>query len=328
MVAVAIIIFNGCQKDELVGQLADEQPQAVVKPDVYVEEDYLVFKNFSALDSLKKLLNYLPVESVKGFETQLGFKSAFSKRNELMKKADEMTQSQISMYLEEVSKQGYFDKETQMFSYPFYNESYAKVLSPSGKLKIGNIFYRFEGTMEFVTLDLAKFKSEIKLGNFEQSIQLVAELPQLKGGEMLKETMIKDNQLRTLLQLKREEFAVYDYIIDNGQVVWGIVGYKWQIYYRFYSYRQYLLYKSDRPTYFNWKTHVAKAGGNDDFWYLNYYNANPPTERSTSEAAVFYFVTYDSGLIQSQNPVAVIQYIVSDFWSDHMINFHGSLTYN
>ena len=44
MTAMALTIFNGCQKDELVSQLAEEQPQEVIKPDVYVENGYLVFK--------------------------------------------------------------------------------------------------------------------------------------------------------------------------------------------------------------------------------------------------------------------------------------------
>ena len=56
MVATVLTIFNGCQKDELVSQLADEQLQAAVKPDVYVEGDYLVFKDFEVLDSLSVVI--------------------------------------------------------------------------------------------------------------------------------------------------------------------------------------------------------------------------------------------------------------------------------
>lgn len=322
---LALIIFNGCQKDDQV--LIDEQPIALDKPDFYVEENYLVFKDFSELEGLKKVLNNSSFETLKEFETKNGFNSAFSFRNEIILKADKMTDVQISKYLEEMSNKGYFDKENQMFTYPFYNESYAKVLNPDGKVKIGKTFYQFKGMIETVTIDLKEVNAVVKPDNMEHSIQLNSDFSNLKSAEMLKETMLRDNQLRCLLQLKREQFVLYDWIIVDGQVVWGVVGYNWEVYYRFYSYRQYLLYKSDRPTYFNWKTKQAQIGGNNGFWYLNYYNANPPVERSPYEAAVYYFVIYGSGLIQSQIPPYIYAVEVSDFWSDYMSSFHGSLVY-
>ncbi len=56
IVAVALTIFNGCQKKEQV--LIDEvQPQVAVKPDVYVENGYLAFKNMEAVDSVIQLLS-------------------------------------------------------------------------------------------------------------------------------------------------------------------------------------------------------------------------------------------------------------------------------
>jgi hypothetical protein len=52
MTAAALTIFNGCQKENLnVDQLVDEvQPQEVVRPDVYVENGYLVFKSQEIFD--------------------------------------------------------------------------------------------------------------------------------------------------------------------------------------------------------------------------------------------------------------------------------------
>lgn len=59
MVATVLTIFNGCQKDELVSQLADEQSQTVVKPDVYGKNGFLVFsdsrKVSQTLNSLAKM---------------------------------------------------------------------------------------------------------------------------------------------------------------------------------------------------------------------------------------------------------------------------------
>jgi len=325
MVAVALIIFNGCQKDELV--LIDEQPQTVVKPDVYVENGYLAFKDFEALDSLKKLLNNSSNETLISFEASKRFKSAYTVRNELMKKADEMSETQILGYLDEVSKRGYFDKESQAFVYPFYNESYSKILNEFGKVKIGNVFYQLKEDKEVIEPDITgtDFKGNPK--NLKKEIQLKTGLTQLKSGVLLKETILSDNRLRSMLQLKKEQFVVYDWIIVNGEIVWGVVGLNYEVYYRFYSYKQFLLYKSDRPTYFNWRTMQAQIGGNDGFWYLNYYNANPYLERSPYEAAVYYFVVYGSGLTQTQYYPNVYNVQVSDFWSDYMSSFHGSLIY-
>lgn len=56
MAATVLTIINGCQKDELVGQLADEQLQAAVKPDVFLENGYLAFKNMEVVDSVVQML--------------------------------------------------------------------------------------------------------------------------------------------------------------------------------------------------------------------------------------------------------------------------------
>ena len=78
MAAVALIIFNGCQKENLnVDHLVDEvQLQFVVKPDVYVENGYLAFKNLQAVDSLVRLLNTMTTDERINWENQLNFKSA------------------------------------------------------------------------------------------------------------------------------------------------------------------------------------------------------------------------------------------------------------
>jgi hypothetical protein len=294
---------------------------------VYVENGYLVFENFEALDSLKKLLNNSSYETLMSFEASKRFKSAYTVRNELMKKADEMSEKQILGYLDEVSKRGYFDKESQEFVYPFYNESYSKILNKFGKVKIGNVFYQLKEDKEVIEPDIKGIDYHGNKENLKKEIHIKTSLSQLKGGVLIKETILADDRLRSMLQLKKEQFVVQDWIIVNGEIVWGIVGLNYEVYYRFYSYKQFLLYKSDRPTYFNWKTRQSQIGGNNGFWYQNYYNANPPVERSPNEAAVYYFVIYGSGLTQTQYYPNVYNVQVSDFWSDYMSSFHGSLIY-
>ena len=332
MVAVSLTIFNGCQKEELnIRQLADEvQPQEMVKPDVYVENGYLAFKDFETLIALQKELNNMSIEKFQSFETKMGYKSAFSYRKSLLEKADELAELELLKYLDEVSKKGYFNKQQKEFVYPFYNESYAKILNPKGKVKIGKTFYKFEQTTEIITPDLTGM--EEYSGDPEGLKKVIhlddTGLSQLKSGEMLKETMLRDDRLRCLLQLKREQYDVYDWILDPFDgMVWGFVGTKWDVYYRFYSYKQFSLYKSDRPTYFNWKTKQSKIGGNNGYWHQDYYNPNPPTERSTEEAAIIHFPIYWTALTQSQYSPNVYAVQVSDFWSDYMSTFHGSLIY-
>jgi hypothetical protein len=330
MLAVALTIFNGCQKEELTDrQLTEDevQPQDVVQPDVYVEDNFLVFANFHTLDSLKKELNSYRFDELKSFEEKMGFKSAFSYRKELLDRADKLSASEIENYLDEVCKLNYFDKDNKEFKYPFYNEGYAKILNTEGKVKIGKTFYKFENDFEILTPDLTGVEIDNIPKNLERKIQLDASLPILKSGEELESTLLRNDRLRCSLKLIREEFVVEDWIIVDGQIVWGVVGHKWEVYYRFYSYKQFTFYKSDRPTYFNWKTKQAQIGNNDDFWYLNYYNANPYTERSTVERALIHFVIYDSGLIQSQYSSNVSAVHVSDFWSDYMSYIHGTLIY-
>ncbi len=330
MVAMSLTIFNGCQKDELnVSQLADEaEPQEVVKPDVYVEADYLVFKDFETLDSFKKDLNQMTKEQTQELEKKLGFISAFSFKNKAMEKVEQLSDSELTSYLLKLASKGYFSKDEGEFVYPFYNESYAKVLNVDGKVKIAKTFYQFQGTTEIITPDVSGFEVNIEDKKLVKKINLNAGLNQLKSGEELGTSLLADDRLRCSLKLIREQYDVYDWIIDPiDGIVWGYVGTNWEVYYRFYSYKQYALYKSNRPTYFNWKTQQARVGGNNEFWYLNYYNANPYTERSTEERDIYHFVIYSSGLIYTWNIPNVSAVNVCDFWSDYMSSVHGSLVY-
>ncbi len=337
MVATVLTIFNGCQKDELVSQLADEQLQEAVKPDVYVKGDYLVFKDFEVLDSLSKELNNKADETIKDFESKIGFKSAYSYLKELKNKAEGLSESEIPNYLETVSKKGYFDKENNDFVYPFTNESFATVLNPQGKVQIGKIIYRFEGTTEIITADLNGLENKTGIMNVEKRISLDTNIKQLKSADViLKEVLIgTTGSLRCKLEFKRDYIILYDLL--NGQPV--IVGFNWRYYHRFYSYNQGKLFKSDRDTYFNWKTQQLQIGGDrispPDFLpaiyypYLNYYNANPYTQRSTELEAVYTFVVYEGTTYTPApgNPPSVYNVNISDFWSDYISNIHGSLTY-
>jgi hypothetical protein len=336
MVATVLTIFNGCQKDELVSQLADEQPQLVVKPDIYVEGDYLVFKNFEVLDSLSKELNNKADETIKDFEAKIGFKSAYSYLRELKNKVEGLSESEIPNFLENVFKRGYFNKESNDFAYPFTIESFATVLNPDGKVQIGKTIYRFEGATQFIKADLSGLDNKKDIVNVEKKVLLDTNMNKLKSGDVtLKEVLIgTTGSLRCKLEFKRDYLPVKDWIIVGGQLEYVTVGYNWRYYHRFYSYNQGWLYKTDRDTYFNWKTQQLQIGGdliapNLYYPYLNYFNANPYTERSTVLKAVYTHVVYEGTTFSPGpgTPPTVYNVNISDFWSDYISNIHGSLTY-
>ena len=88
IVAVALTIFNGCQKEELVSQLADEQPQAAVKPDVYVENGYLVFKDFDTYAKVSDKLDLMSKSEFENWEKEIAFFSAIYLLNEVYSKLE------------------------------------------------------------------------------------------------------------------------------------------------------------------------------------------------------------------------------------------------
>ena len=336
IVAVALTIFNGCQKDELVRQLADEQSQLAIKPDVYVENGYLMFKNFAVLDSLSKDLNNKTDNAIRDFESKIGFKSAYSYLKELKNKAESLSEREIPTFLETTSKNGYFNKEEKEFIYPFNIESFAVVLNPKGKVQIGKTIYRFEGATQFITADLSGLENKKDIKNVEKRISLDADINQLKNADVtLKEVLIgTTGSLRCKLEFKRDWIYIRDWIIVGGQLQYEVVGYLSRYYHRFYSYNQGTFFKSDRETYFNWKTQQLQIGGdliapNLYYPYMNYYNANPYTERSTVLKAVYTHVVYEGATYSPGpgTPPSVFSVNISDFWSDYISNIHGVLTY-
>lgn len=330
--ATTLTVFHGCQKEEqVVRPLADgnEQPQLAAKPDVYVENGYLVFKDYETLNKLNKELNSLTEKDLMDYQSKLGFISAYSYRKELLAKADNMPEPQLEGYLNEVSKKGYFNKQTLEFVYPFFNESYSKILNPEGKLKIGKTYYRFEGTTEIVTPDLTGENVNLNSKSFEKRIELNADLPKLKGGEVLQQNMLSSDQLRCLGQLKRELFTEEGWYFNGSQMIWITMRWEWKVYLRFYSYRQYPLYKSDRPTYFNYKIRAASLGGNFPHEEI-LWDYNPPRYyRTDYESAIYHasiYEFYEEVTNTSSNPPNV-NIEIPEFWSDFMYYVIGVLNY-
>lgn len=326
MVAMALTVFNGCRKDEPVPQVADEQLQDAVKPDVYVEDDYLVFKDFEAFDSLTYLLNSSSIEFIKNFEKSLGFKSAFSYRQEIMEKLEKMTPTETSSFLKSLINEGYFDLQSQEFTYPFYNETRAVVMNPNGKFKIGKTYYKFEGYVQTVSPELNGVTVNDDLENFTKEINHNAFASQLKSATILFNNTTAGGQQRLTMRVLRENIAVYDWIIYKGEIVWGIIGYYWNVSLRFHSWRQRSLSKSDENIYFHYIKRHNVIGGNQIITnegstnlYYPFVNENPsnPFTETSPWKAIYYLPLYETGLNPGINSPTIYN-IDFDCWSDRL----------
>lgn len=167
MTVVALTIFNGCQKEELnVDQLVDElQPQEVVKPDIYVENGYLVFKSQEIFDSTLTVVQNMCDEEFYNWENSLKFISAntyyLNAENEFVNIESE--EEKIT-FVENYSK--YLQINDNGIDIKFYAKSLGDLLNIEGIVKIGNSLYLFTDVKEYVILDgdldlLEKLKNNI-----------------------------------------------------------------------------------------------------------------------------------------------------------------------
>lgn len=165
--AVVLMTLGACQKDEL-KTIPDERIAKTGKTDVFLENDYLVVKNFEAVDSLKKTLQNKSLEEQLRWESQLGLKSAKTFRAQASDKLAGFTNElQAETYARELVKEGYFSMRDSSMCYPFYNYSWDGVLNKNGVIKIDNVLYCFQKDAQICVIDgkvetLNKFLSNAK----------------------------------------------------------------------------------------------------------------------------------------------------------------------
>jgi len=174
MVAVALIIFNGCQKDELV--LIDEQPQTVVKPDVYVENGYLAFKNMEAVDSIVTMLSGLNEDEKEVWETQIGFKSARAEFQRLYCEYDKLkSDNELLAFKKKYETILKFEGRSPSdwsVDYPFATGYFIPVLNKDGIYKVGKSVIKYTMYDQIIILDgdLEKLNNLDKFNNNEMIV--------------------------------------------------------------------------------------------------------------------------------------------------------------
>ena len=189
MTAALLTIFNGCQKDEMVGQLADEQLQAAVKSDVYVENGYLAFKNMEAVDSVIQMLTKMTADEKLAWENQMGFISARSEFDALFEIYDILqSYEEFLAFKKQNNKSLRFnetDKDDCSIDYPFATKYFIPVLNREGIYKVGKSIIKYTRNNQFAVLD----GDAKKLKNIDSYLNdkavIVFPEPELKSGSII-----------------------------------------------------------------------------------------------------------------------------------------------
>lgn len=178
MVVAGLTIFNGCQKDEFgVSQMAnDEQPRVAVKPDVYVENGYLVFKGIEAVDSVINMLASMTEEKKEDWEAGIGFKSARAEFSKLYGEYEKLESKEeyLSFRSKFESKLKFEGENPEEWSvdYPFATRYFIPVLNEEGVLKIGKSIIKYTKQNHIIVLDgdLEKLNNLDKYANNDEVI--------------------------------------------------------------------------------------------------------------------------------------------------------------
>jgi len=173
VMAAIIAAFGGCQKEELTDrQLTDEvQPQEVVRPDVYVENGYLAFKNIEAVDSVIRMFNRMSTKEFGLWENQMGFKSARSEFEALFEEYDNLPTYEAFLAFKEKYKDKLIfndnDPDDCSIDYPYVTDYFIPVLNNKGLVKIGESLIKYTKS-EHIVIKNGNINA---LNNLEENVE-------------------------------------------------------------------------------------------------------------------------------------------------------------
>ena len=148
-----------CEKSEVMPageSLAGSVASRSASSEVYVEDGYLVLKDFQALDSIERLVSEMSDAEQLAWEKQLGFESAythfmpyFDEFDALEDEADMVAfQQQHKDVLRVINEDGMCDVD-----YPFDAKGRAAILSVDGKIKINGTLWIYKADRKVTILD-------------------------------------------------------------------------------------------------------------------------------------------------------------------------------
>jgi len=274
--AMLLTVFNACQEDELKPGQGNDLTVTGSRDDISLEDDYLVFKDFSSADSTVNLLCNKEAEAQLEWEHPLGFTSAKTYRAEICDKLQSMEDSaQMLNYVNGLAETGYFCWKDSSVTYPFFNYSWDGVLNPDGFVKIGNSLYYFGKTSQAIALDGKKETITAYLnGETEADSTTLLVFKRLSTklmgnayGSTLKSVSKRSGRERLTVQL------LYDAIPYEDETIKYIAE---KVYYELYYHQEkkHLLSWHDRHTHFHYYPEDLEIGGPSsdpyDEWYKKY----------------------------------------------------------
>ncbi len=296
--AMLLTVFNACQEDELKPGQGNDLTVTGSRDDISLEDDYLVFKDFSSADSTVNLLCNKEAEAQLEWEHPLGFTSAKTYRAEICDKLQSMEDSaQMLNYVNGLAETGYFCWKDSSVTYPFFNYSWDGVLNPDGFVKIGNSLYYFGKTSQAIALDGKKETITAYLNGeteADSTTLLVFKRLSTKLAGYYFDTTLKTVSKR----LGKERLTVqlrYNAITFPDEIVVEKVYY--QLY--FHQEKKHLFSWHDRHTHFFYYPNSLQVGGtcfDHDPWLDPYYGTDSQTwhQLNSSTCANYYHTLWKS----------------------------------
>ena len=218
MVVAGLSIFNACQKiEEPIDQTVDAQQQQVVKPDVYSENGYLVFKTKEIFDSVRVKVEGFDFEGFSEWEKSLNFTSAKTEKY--------FAEEEALKIVDEQGTQDFKTKYSRLFDinddldigYKFYSSGLEDILNINGLVKIENSLYKFSADKEYIVLngdysELSNIESGLKSGSTEN--ENIAVFDPIMSSNKLKSTDILDEGVTTV-GIRRLIWKVEKYVFST-----------------------------------------------------------------------------------------------------------------
>lgn len=156
VIAMVLTVFNACQKDELKTS-PDEAIAKTGNPDVYLENDYLAFKNMNAVDSVMNVLNSMSRQEKEAWDQNMGLKSARAEFDKLYDEYEKLTSKEEflkfkSKYAGQL-KFNEMDETDCSIDYPYIETSFTPILNNHGVFKVGLSILCYTNESQIIILD-------------------------------------------------------------------------------------------------------------------------------------------------------------------------------
>jgi hypothetical protein len=193
-IAVVLTVFNGCQKDMLsIDKKVNEELNAK-KPDVYLENDYLAFKNMTAVDSVINVLNKMSRQEKDAWEQKIGLKSARYDFEKLFDEYEKIASNDefVSFKTKYTGKLKFNEINATdcSINYPFANTYFTSVMNNKGVFKVGLSLFKFTKEDQIIILDGDTKKLENLSANLNDKNVIVNS--RLKSAQEESYTLIDD----------------------------------------------------------------------------------------------------------------------------------------